>query len=103
MPEADYRPVAGRNKRAFSGWLPLMIAMALILVLSGCGTGTSGEGSGQDETNGNERSAKQVEGQSTPEAVETTGQGSGDDSGLGNPALGDSGAPVVMVEYADYQ
>lgn len=69
-------------------WVPLVAAFALLL--SGCAAQSSqpsGEGSqaGESQTGGS-RSGEQA----------SRGE-------LGHPALGDAGAPVVMVEYADYQ
>ena len=90
-------------------WLQLTMVAALILVLSGCGAGSSTGDSGQEETGENGQSAKKMEDRSTAETtarregtVAKTEQASADGE-LGTPALGDSGAPVVMVEYSDYQ
>ena len=56
---------------------------------------------------GGEDRAPQTAGQEQqPAGGERQASGSGDESGdvdLGHPALGDADAPVVMVEYSDYQ
>jgi protein-disulfide isomerase len=70
-------------------WLPLLAAVALLL--SGCAAQSS-----------------QPSGQEPRQSAEDQTGGSGDGeqasrSELGHPALGDAGAPVVMVEYADFQ
>ena len=96
------------NGRAWSpaAWLQFAMVVALILVLAGCGSGgTAGSSSATGQ--------KKTESQGTSEGASKTGktgkteQASGGEAGrgtpLGTPALGDAGAPVVMVEYADYQ
>ncbi len=86
-------------------WLRLTIAVALILVLAGCGTGGTNDDSGKADTGSSDDATGQTKMESTSDgaAKTETGQTSGDDGELGTPALGDSGAPVVMVEYSDYQ
>jgi protein-disulfide isomerase len=74
-------------------WLPLIVTAALLL--SGCAAQNS-QPSGQEAR----QSAEDQSGESQ------TGGSGGEQasrSGLGHPALGDTGAPVVMVEYADFQ
>ncbi len=95
-------------------WLQLTLISALILLLAGCGGGgSSGNagGSGPENTGAGDGATAQTktESQSTSEgAAKTEGAGnteqvSSGDADLGTPALGDSGAPVVMIEYSDYQ
>ena len=95
-------------------WLRLTLISALVLILAGCGGGGSSGNSGSSgpaTAAGDGATAQtKTESQSTSEGTSSntegggdTGQVSGGNAGLGTPALGDSGAPVVMVEYADYQ
>jgi hypothetical protein len=56
-------------------WLPLITAVVAASLLSGCGAQSS----------------------------QPSGQKPQRDAKLGHPELGDSGAPVVMVEYGDFQ
>ena len=68
-------------------WLPLIAVAALLL--SGC---ASSQPSGQ--------------GAQAEQGEQTSGTGGGGEASggeLGHPVLGDAGAPVVMVEYADFQ
>jgi protein-disulfide isomerase len=65
-------------------WLPLIAA---VLLLSACASQSS-------------QSSAQEERPSGVGGGEETEQAGGE---LGDPALGDANAPVVMVEYADYQ
>ena len=95
---------ANKNAGTARFWSPvvrpplvLAVALMLALVLAGCGTGSQSGNSDQGRTDGDEASALREE------PAETTGHTSGNDGELGTPALGDPGAPVVMVEYSDYQ
>ncbi len=81
----------GGAKRAWPllFWISLISALALLLY------GCSGQG-------------PQPSGQEPRQAAEGTGGPSGDREQasrgeLGHPALGDADAPVVMVEYGDFQ
>lgn len=95
-------------------WLKLALISALILILAGCGSGGSSGNAGSsgpentgagDDTTAQTKTESQStsEGASKTEEAGNTGQASGGDAELGTPALGDPGAPVVMVEYSDYQ
>lgn len=82
--------------------------LALVLVLAGCGVGGNADNAAQEGKSASDGSTKKTNtvGQSTQDngaKTEKTSQASGADGKLGAPALGDSGAPVVMVEYSDYQ
>ena len=91
-----YRNAGNGELSSSVGWLWLVITFALILVLAGCGSsGTAGK-----DTSGEKPYAGQTGGAAKTEQAEQT---SGDQGDLGTPVLGDSGAPVVMVEYSDYQ
>ena len=65
---------------------PLIMAMAVAL-LSGCAAQSS-------QPSGQEPQAEQPSGSGREEASR---------SELGHPVLGDANAPVVMVEYGDFQ
>ena len=65
---------------------PLIMAMAVAL-LSGCAAQSS-------QPSGQEPQAEQPSGSGREEASR---------SELGHPSLGDANAPVVMVEYGDFQ
>ena len=82
----------------------LVMFVALILVVAGCGAGGTADNPNQ-ATGSNDGSSGKIKtvSQSTSEDTPKTEQASGGTGDLGPPALGDPGAPVVMVEYADYQ
>ncbi len=86
MPETNKSAVEGARRE----WLllfPLIMAMAVAL-LSGCAAQSS-QPSGQK-----------------PQAEQPSGSGGGQGasrSELGPPVLGVAGAPVLMVEYGDFQ
>ena len=106
MLEADNKHGAKRLP-SITG-LRLAMILALILILSGCGTGGTADNSGQENTSAGDGSSGETKtvSQSTSEdgpKTDKTEQASGGDGELGTPALGDPGAPVVMVEYSDYQ
>ena len=96
----------GATERSWSllFWLPL-IAAALLL-LCGCAAQSS-QPSGQEPQAGREGQASEQE---SGQTSEQTGKPAGErgeapqrDAALGHPGLGDADAPVVMVEYADFQ
>lgn len=78
--------------------LPLVaiIAVLAVILLGSNGGGGSPEEDGRASQGATEESAGRP-------ARTTGGESVGGEAGLDHPALGDAGAPVVMVEYADYQ
>jgi protein-disulfide isomerase len=104
----------GATERSWSllFWLPL-IAAALLL-LCGCAAQSS-QPSGQEPQAGREGQASEQKSgqkseQTSGQTSEQTGKPAGErgeasqrDAALGHPGLGDADAPVVMVEYADFQ
>ena len=76
---------------------PLFIGLPIIAIIAV--TAVIFAGGGNDET----RNAGQDQ---QAAGGEERASGGGDESGdgrLGHPSLGDADAPVVMVEYSDYQ
>jgi protein-disulfide isomerase len=96
----------GGTERSWSllFWLPL-IAAALLL-LCGCAAQSS-QPSGQEPQAGREgQASEQTSGQTSEQTGKPAGEGGEApqrDAALGHPGLGDADAPVVMVEYADFQ
>jgi protein-disulfide isomerase len=88
----------GGTERSWSllFWLPL-IAAALLL-LCGCAAQSS-QPSGQEPQAGREGQASEQTGKPAGDSREAPQR----DAALGHPGLGDADAPVVMVEYADFQ
>ena len=75
-----------KRRRAVRSLLASLGLVALLVFISACG----GAGSQRAE----KEPSKEV---ASAETQEEAG------ADLGNPSLGDEDAPVVMVEYADYQ
>jgi protein-disulfide isomerase len=78
--------------------LPLVVLLAIGAVIL-LGGERASQTTGQDGPSAGSGSAQAP---SQP-AGKAGGQASGGGEKLGTPALGDEGAPVVMVEYSDYQ
>jgi hypothetical protein len=90
-PVRDEENHSGGSRWALFLGLPLIVAVAVAAVLfSG---GQSSEPGGQEGPSDTaERAASSNE-----------GEASGSGSGLGTPVLGSADAPVVMLEYGDFQ
>ena len=86
MPETNGNIVGGAKRvwQFLLCWLPLAAAVVTASLLSGCAA-QSPRPSGE---------------QTSKPGREEASQG---DAELGHPALGHPGAPVVMVEYGDFQ
>lgn len=94
-----------------------MVALAVAaVILIGSGAGQSERGGGAEDPapQSPQQSTAEEAGQPTsegaPEDEQGASEGGNQASGpseeggkLGSPALGDEGAPVVLVEYSDYQ
>lgn len=89
MPKTNKIAAGGRTALPLLLWLPLMAA----LLLSGCAAQSSSQQEPRQTTQEQTR-----ESETAASGVEEASR-----RGLGSPALGDAGAPVVMVEYADFQ
>ncbi len=95
-----------KRRRAVRLLLASLGLVALLVFMSACGSGGGTEGQRAEEEPAEEE-ARTTAGE-TQAAVEEsevasaeTQEAAGAD--LGNPSLGDEDAPVLMVEYADYQ
>jgi protein-disulfide isomerase len=104
----------GGTERSWSllFWGPLVAAA--LLLLCGCAA-QSFQPSGQEpqagrEGQASEQTSEQASEQTAEQTSEQTAKPAGDrgeapqrDAALGHPGLGDADAPVVMVEYGDFQ
>ncbi len=95
-----------KRRRTVRPLLASLGLVALLVFISACGSGGGAE-SQRTEEEPAEEEARTTAGE-TQAAVEKsevasaeTQEAAGAD--LGNPSLGDEDAPVLMVEYADYQ
>ena len=100
MTNTNGDPGKVKSAGAKRAW-PLFVGLPLIILIAVAAVAFSGEkerasqpGSGQPP------SEKGSAGQ--PSQVDKE-QASGGKRELGHPALGEEGAPVVMIEYGDYQ
>ncbi len=100
MTDTNGDPGKEKNAGAKRAW-PLFVGLPLIILIAVAAVAFSGgkerasqPGSGQ--ASGEKGSAEQ------PSQAERE-QASGGERKLGHPALGEAGAPVVMIEYGDYQ
>lgn len=96
----------GENRAENTGMrrlLPLLIGLPIIVIIAAAAVLLSGEGDrapqssgqGQQPSGGGEQASG---GGKTSGDTKTSGNET-----LGHPALGDADAPVVLVEYSDYQ
>jgi hypothetical protein len=75
--------------------LVLIVFLATVSYLIGCGAGSGGSSQVSEK-----QQASRTAG-SSEQSGESSGQASGER--LGHPALGSADAPVVLIEYSDYQ
>ncbi len=97
MTDANGDPGKERSFGAKRAW-PLFVGLPLIILIAVAAVAFSGgeERASQGQPPGEKGSAEQ------PSQAKIE-QASGGDGELGHPALGEEGAPVVMIEYGDYQ
>lgn len=82
-----------KRRRAVRPLLASLGLVALLVLIPACGGGGAGDQSAEEEPAQGET---QATAQKSEEAQEAG-------TALGNPSLGDENAPVVLIEYADYQ
>ena len=104
MSETNKNTAGGTEQRSWSLLFWLALIAAALLLLCGCAAQSS-----QPSRSGQEPQAGR-EGQASEQASEQTAKPAADrreaprrDAALAHPSLGDADAPVVMVEYADFQ
>jgi hypothetical protein len=100
LTDANGDPGKERSAGAKRAW-PLFVGLPLIILIAVAAVAFSG---GKERVS--EPSSGQTPGEKGSAGQATQGdkeQASGGDNELGHPALGEEGAPVVMIEYGDYQ
>ncbi len=86
-----------KRRRRVRPLLASLGLVALLVFIPACGGGGAGSQRAEEEP------AKE-EAQATVQKSEVASEEAGEaGTELGNPSLGDEDAPVVMIEYADYQ
>jgi hypothetical protein len=88
-------PVENAPREKRPAW-PLLAGLALVALLAGVSCGGAAAGQGVKKPTGDEAQAAAERSQ-----LETEQPQSG--ANLGHPSLGGEDAPVVLIEYADYQ
>ncbi len=99
---AGVRASLGLTRRPFAAVARISLLAVVVAILGACGAqqGTGGSASSSDTPATEEQAAGNTgENQGGTEA---SAPATNDDE-LGPPILGDEGAPVTIVEYADYQ
>ena len=101
MTDTDGNPGKEKEARGYKRAWPLFVGLPLIILIAVAAVVFSG---------GEERASQPPSGRPSGEkgSAEQPSQAekehvSADDNELGHPALGEAGAPVVIIEYGDYQ
>jgi len=94
-----------KRRRAVRLLLASLGLVALLVFISACGSGGGGSQRAEEEPSKEEAQTTAGETQAAVEKSEVASAETQEEAGadLGNPSLGDEDAPVLMVEYADYQ
>ena len=93
-----------RTMRARGPKRPFLALLILLAALLAASCGGAGEGSGAAPAGDGGRAAQPEAPATEASKAEETRDGEKQArADQGHPALGEEGAPVVMVEYADYQ
>ena len=100
MTHTNGDPSKEKSAGAKRAWL-LVVGLPLIVLIAVAAVAFSGTKERASQPAGGQPSSeKGSAGQPSQAGKE---QASGGDEELGHPALGEEGAPVVMIEYGDYQ
>ena len=100
MSDTNGDPDKEKNSGAKRAW-PLFIGLPLIILMAVAAVVFSGTKEQAPQPAGGQPSDEKGSAEQPPQAGKE--QASGGDNDLGHPALGEEGAPVVMIEYGDYQ
>ena len=80
---------------------PLSVGLPLIILIAVAAVAFSGTKERASQPAGGQPPGEKGSAEQPSQAGKE--QASGGDNELGHPALGEEGAPVVMIEYGDYQ
>ena len=100
LTDANGDPAKEKSAGARRAW-PLFVGLPLILLIAVAAVVFSGTKEQAPQPAGGQPSGEKRSAEQPPQAGKE--QASGADNDLGHPALGEEGAPVVMIEYGDYQ
>ena len=90
----------GKEKGASRAW-PLFVGLPLIILIAVAAVAFSGGKERASQPSSGQPSGEKVSAEQPSQAEKE--QASDGKRELGHPALGEEGAPVVMIEYGDYQ
>ena len=98
MTDTNGNPGKEKEARGYKRAWPLFVGLPLIILIAVAVVAFSGgqQRASQGQPSGEKGSAER------PSQADKERASGGDDE-LGHPALGEEGAPVVMIEYGDYQ
>ena len=99
-PAGHLKPL-GLSRRPFAVVARISLLAVVVAVLGACGA-QQGTGN-QASPSGPPATEEQAAANSEEDRGETEASAPATDDVLGPPSLGDESAPVVMIEYADYQ
>lgn len=102
MTDTNGGPDKEKGARGYKGAWPLFVGLPLIILIAVAAVVFSGGEEGGPRSEAGQPSAGE-EPAGQPSQAGGEQQASGGDKELGHPALGEAGAPVVMIEYGDYQ
>ncbi len=92
----------GENTR-MSRLLPLLIGLPIIVIIAAAAVLLSGEGNRAPQSSGQGQQSSGGGEQASGGGKTSENAAPSENESLGHPALGGADAPVVLVEYSDYQ
>jgi hypothetical protein len=100
LTDANGDPGKEKNAGARRAW-PLFVGLPLIILIAVAAVAFSGTKERASQPAGGQPPGEKGSAEQRSQADKE--QASGGKRELGHPALGEEGAPVVMIEYGDYQ
>ena len=100
MTDANGDPGKEKSAGARRAW-PLFVGLPLIILIAVAAVAFSGTKEKASQPAGGQPPGEKGSTKQPSQAGKE--RASGGDNELGHPALGEEGAPVVMIEYGDYQ
>ncbi len=100
MTDTNGDPGKEKSAGARRAW-PLFVGLPLIILIAVAAVAFSGGKERASQPAGGQQSGEKGSAERPPQAEKE--QASGGKRELGHPALGEEDAPVVMIEYGDYQ
>jgi hypothetical protein len=102
LTDTNGNPGEKKDARGTKRAWPLFVGLPLIILIAVTAVVFSGGEEGTPRSESGKPSAEE-DPAGQPSQAGDEQQASGGEKELGHPALGETGAPVVMIEYGDYQ